>query len=94
MDIKKTPTFERHYDERANSRIKALFRKKVRVFVKKPHDTSLNLHALKYEWAGHFSFSLTDDQGPDDYRVILKKTKVAYRFVDFGTHNQLYRPWR
>ncbi len=59
--------------------------------MKNPYDPSLNLHPLKRDWDGRFRFSLTDDEGPDDYRVIFKKTKQGYRFVAFGTHDQLYR---
>lgn len=29
-----------------------------------------------------------------DYRVLYKKTKNGYVLHDFGTHDQLYRPWR
>ena len=92
--IKLSSVFKEHFRRRANKQIRALFEKRLMIFRKNPHDPSLNTHPLKYDWEGHFSFSLTDDEGPDDFRVIFKKTKNGYRFVEFGTHDQLYRPWR
>lgn len=39
--------------------------------------------------------NLTDDEGTDDFRVIFRKSsKDTYELMDFGTHDQLYRPWK
>lgn len=89
--ITSTKMFRRMLKERANKRIRAHFDQRVRLFQKDPYNPLLNVHALKHRWKGHFSFSLTDDKGPDDYRVIYKKTRRGYRFVEFGTHDQVYR---
>src|SRR5947209_8672338 len=86
--------FKEHFRQRANKRIRTLFESRLRLFQKNPYDPSLNTHPLKHEWEGHESFSLTKDEGSDDYRVIFKRTKRGYRFVEFGTHDQLYRPWK
>jgi mRNA-degrading endonuclease YafQ of YafQ-DinJ toxin-antitoxin module len=71
-----------------------LFEKRLTLFQKNPHDPALDTHPLKYEWEGYSSFRLTSDEGADDFRVIFEKVRGGYRFVDFGTHDQLYRPWR
>ena len=94
MEIERTPGFERSLRERANRRIKRLFRDRLSLFLKNPYDESLRNHALKHRWAGHRSFSLTDDRGEDDYRVVFRRVKGRYVFIDFGTHAQLYRPWQ
>lgn len=89
--ITSTKFFRRMLKERANKRIRALFDQRVRLFAKDPYNSLLNVHSLKHRWEGHFSFSLTDDKGTDDFRVIYRKSRRGYRFVDFGTHDQLYR---
>ena len=94
MDIERTRTFEQHFRQRAGRKMKRLFHKKLVVFMKNPHDKSLRKHALSHQWAGCWSFSLTDESGQDDFRVIFEETKSGYLFVDFGTHDQVYRPWR
>jgi mRNA-degrading endonuclease YafQ of YafQ-DinJ toxin-antitoxin module len=91
MDIERSPGFEQHFKQRANRRIKKLFRERSVLFQKNPHDPSLRTHALSYRWKGHWSFSLTDEKGQDDYRVIFRKERGSTLFVDFGTHDQLYR---
>ncbi len=92
--VTRSQWFRQRLRERANSRIRALFEKRVKVFQKNPYDPSLGVHDLKHNLKGLASFRLTDDDGPDDYRVIFKRTKEGYLLVDFGTHDQLYRPWR
>ena len=72
-----------------------LFEQRRRVFRRNPHDPSLRNHELSYDRAGQRSFSLTDDNGADDYRIIFRRTgRRKYLFIDFGTHDQLYRSWR
>lgn len=92
--LKRSSLFEARLRQRATRRIRALFEKRLKLFQKNPFDPALNTHTLKHEWEGYLSFSLTDDEGPDDYRVIFEKVRGGYRFVDFGTHDQLYRTWR
>jgi mRNA-degrading endonuclease YafQ of YafQ-DinJ toxin-antitoxin module len=88
-------TFTRHFKRRANSRIKRLYRARLMLFLKDPFDPSLRTHALRHGWEGHWSFSLDErESGGTDYRVVFTKARQGYRFVDFGTHDQLYRPWR
>ena len=93
-DIDLSPAFKRHFKKRANRRIQKLYRDRLIVFRKNPHDLSLRIHALQHDLEGLWSFCLTEDKGRDDYRVIFRKDKDTYVFVDFGTHDQLYRPWR
>jgi mRNA-degrading endonuclease YafQ of YafQ-DinJ toxin-antitoxin module len=94
VDIDLSPGFTRHFKQRANRRIQRLYRERLILFRKNPHDPVLRTHALTHDLDGLWSFSLTDDQGPDDYRVLFRKDKDVSVFVDFGTHNQLYRPWQ
>lgn len=95
MEIEYSDGFIVHFKARANRRTRLLYERRLRVFLKNPHDPSLRNHALDYDWAGVRSFSLTDDDGPDDYRVLFRRIgRKQYLFVDFGTHDQLYRPWR
>jgi mRNA-degrading endonuclease YafQ of YafQ-DinJ toxin-antitoxin module len=91
QQIAQSDTFKQNFRRRKNKRIEKLYRNRLRLFVKDPHHPSLNVHPLKHGLKGHWSFSLTDDEEADDYRVIFKKTRKGYRFVDFGTHDQLYR---
>ena len=94
--IERTDEFKANFQERANTKTQRLFRKLLKVFMKNPHDKSLHhIHPLKYDKQDCWSWSLTDDSGSDDFRIIYKKTKKngAYIFIDFGTHSQLYRPW-
>jgi mRNA-degrading endonuclease YafQ of YafQ-DinJ toxin-antitoxin module len=94
QDIDLSPGFKRHFKQRANRRIQKLYRDRLIVFRKNPHDPTLRTHALQYDLESLWSFRLTHDKGPDDYRVIFRKDKSTYVFVDFGTHDQLYRAWR
>jgi mRNA-degrading endonuclease YafQ of YafQ-DinJ toxin-antitoxin module len=89
-----TGQFKARFKRRANKRIRRLFAEGLTLFEKNPHDPSLNAHPLQYGLEGYWSFSLTDDDGPDDFRVIYRKTKDGYALLDFGTHDQIYRPWR
>ncbi len=92
--ISRTTIFVEHFNRRANTRIKLLFREKFEVFKKNPYDSSLNNHPLKYGLRGLRSWSLTDDSGQDDFRVLYKPEKNGdCSFVDFGTHTQIYRAW-
>lgn len=92
--ISRTERFQVHLKARANKRVRAIFDRRVKLFQKDPYNPPLNTHPLKHNLEGFWSFSLTDDEGPDDYRVVFKGTKDGYVFYDFGTHDQLYRPWR
>jgi mRNA-degrading endonuclease YafQ of YafQ-DinJ toxin-antitoxin module len=93
-NITRSQHFQTTFRQRANRRIKALFDQRIPLFAKNPYDRSLRFHALKDSKEGHFSVSLTDDAGRDDDRVILTRSKRGFVLVDFGTHDQLYRPWR
>jgi mRNA-degrading endonuclease YafQ of YafQ-DinJ toxin-antitoxin module len=73
--IKLSSLFKEHFRRRANRKLRALFERRLAVFQKDPFSASLRTHNLKYNWAGHGSFSLTADTGRDDYRVVFKKTK-------------------
>lgn len=92
--VTRTRRFNGQFKRRANQPIPPLFAQRLILFQKNPHDPSLRAHALRHDLEGLWSFSLTADEGPDDYRASFRKAKVAYVFVDFGTHDQLYRPWR
>ena len=92
--INRTTLFDEHFNQRANVHIKQLFRQKLAVFKKNPYDPSLNNHALKHNLTGLRSWSLTDDNGSDDFRVLYKAERNGdCSFIDFGTHNQIYRSW-
>jgi Txe/YoeB family toxin of Txe-Axe toxin-antitoxin module len=92
--VKRSTRFKIHFRQRANKRVKALFFQRLKLFQKNPYDPALKLHSLKHKFEGCLSFRLTEDKGTDDFRVILEEVRGGYRFVDFGTHNQLYRPWQ
>src|SRR5947208_2719421 len=92
--VSRTKRFKARLRARANKRIRAMFDRRLTLFQKDPHNPLLNAHPLKHDLEGFWSFSLTDDEGLDDYRVIYKRTKDSYILYDFGTHDQLYRPWR
>jgi mRNA-degrading endonuclease YafQ of YafQ-DinJ toxin-antitoxin module len=92
--VTRTQRFNAQLKRRANNRIRRLYDERLRLFQKNPHDPSLNAHPLKHDLKGYWSFGLTGDEGTDDFRIIYRKTREGYVFFDFGTHDQLYRPWR
>ena len=95
MEIELSPLFRKNFRQRANRRIEKLFEERLRVFRKNPHDPALRNHVPAYDREGQRSFSLTSDEGPDDFRVIFRRIgRRKYLLVDFGRHDQLYRPWR
>jgi mRNA-degrading endonuclease YafQ of YafQ-DinJ toxin-antitoxin module len=95
MEVELSPEFERQFRERANQRIRKLYRERLALFLKNPYDTSLRNHPLSHQWEGFRSFSLSADEGRDDYRVLFQRVgRDRYLFTHFGTHDQLYRPWR
>lgn len=88
MKARYSPDFYRQY-KKANIRIRSSVDKRVKIFIRNPHDPQLNNHALRYEYEGCRSIDITPD-----WRAIYEEVKygnetVAY-FIIIGTHKELY----
>lgn len=70
------------------SSYKKQIKKRIEVFVKDPHSTSLKTHKLKGELVGYYSFSVSYN-----LRILFEfiDDKIV-GFVDIGTH-EVYKKW-
>lgn len=67
-------------------KIRALFHRKLNIFLQDPSSRILNIHDLKGEYLGHKSFNVTGD-----FRAIYKMLDAGtVYFVDIDTHSNLY----
>ena len=76
--------------KRVNVRIRKRVDEQIQVFEKNPNELGLRNHELREEWEGCRSIDITND-----YRAIFEELhegeeETAY-FIDFGTHDELYR---
>lgn len=70
-------------------KIRNAFDRKIKIFIKDPHNSELKNHELHSEYEGLRSINVTSD-----YRAIYEeleqgKEKIAY-FSIIGTHEELY----
>ena len=85
--IKFSPRCKRHIKRRADQQLQRILRGRLTVLANDPHVATLRNHALKGPWKGLRSIDITKD-----YRAIFQdRGNNKYLFVDFGTHDQLYR---
>jgi mRNA-degrading endonuclease YafQ of YafQ-DinJ toxin-antitoxin module len=85
-DIRYSNRFVRHYRERIarDERLKRDFQESVAAF--REDSTLVNDHALENVMEGQRAFSINDE-----YRVVYIEQEDYYRFLDVGTHEQVYR---
>ena len=81
--------FERMLKQRANTKMRKLVAKKLKVFAKNPHDPSLDNHALDHAWKGFHSIDVT----PDWLLIYRVKRGQRYTFMTCGDKTRLLRPW-
>lgn len=88
MTIKYSLAFYNKY-KKANVRIRNRFDQQLRIFRKDQNNSQLNNHALRDDYEGYRSISITND-----WRAIFKEFedsgKLIIYFVDLGTHKELY----
>lgn len=86
--IYKHKIFAKNYKKRIlkNKALNKQFEQRLELFVLGVRGGPLNDHALKGKLAGHRAFSISGN-----LRVVYRETDVDYRFVDVGTHNQVYK---
>lgn len=86
MRILFTDTFKKKF-RKLPLKIQAAFGARVGFFIKDPFHPLLKNHPLKGNFIGLRAFSVTGD-----YRVIFRfLDKENARFVDIGTHSQVYK---
>lgn len=88
MTIERTQSFKKAYKKRiaSNSKLVHAVIQRIRLFDENPFHPLLHNHPLTGSLQGFRSFSITGD-----FRIIyqpMNETKV--RFLDIGTHNQVY----
>lgn len=67
--------------------IKSEINVSIKLFQNDPKDTRLQNHALRKVMKGKYAFSVTDD-----IRIVYTWVgKSTVRFLDIGTHKQVYR---
>lgn len=89
MKARYSPDFYRQY-KKANVRIRNSVDKRIKIFLKNPHDPQLKNHALRDEYEGLSSINITAD-----WRAIYEEVQTgediyAY-FISLGTHRELYK---
>lgn len=85
MLVKYSKRFAKSYDK-APTKVRGLFERRVEIFVEDKYHPLLNNHALGGKFMGYRSINITGD-----WRAVFMELLggVAY-FVDLGTHSQLY----
>ena len=85
-EIRYSNQFIRYYKLRiaTDERLQQDFRESVEAF--REDRTLVDDHALEDVMSGKRSFSINDD-----YRVVYVEREDYYRFLDVGTHEQVYR---
>ena len=77
--------FEKHYIKLPNS-MKEKFKERRDIFLQNQYDSLLNNHALTGRYVGCRSINITSD-----WRVIFEEIdEQTVKFVNIGTHSQLY----
>lgn len=88
MSIERTPLFRKSFKKRivSNSKLAIAVTRRIRLFEENPFHPLLHNHQLTGSFRGFRAFWVTGN-----IRIIyqeLEKQKV--RFLDIGTHNQVY----
>lgn len=85
--VKFAKSFEKSYAKRVlhNKKLKKAFEKRYELFVAGERGAPLNDHRLTGKMAGKRSFSVTGD-----VRIIYIEEVDCHRFLDVGTHTQVY----
>lgn len=80
-------SFEKSYKKRIQpkKKLRAAFEARYRLFVEGERGIPLNDHGLTGQLAGKRAFAITGD-----IRVIYVDEANCYRFLDIGTHAQVY----
>lgn len=66
--------------------IQAKFKNRLKIFIENPSNGILNIHGLRGEYAGKYSFNINAN-----YRVIFEyETEDIVLLIDIGTHSELY----
>lgn len=86
--VRFSKTFEKNYKIRVsrNQKLQKQFHERYALFINNINNPLLRDHALSGKQHGRRAFSVTSD-----VRVIYQVTDEYYRFLDIGTHNQVYR---
>lgn len=79
--------FEKNFRKRIsrNKKLRASFEARLQLFIEGERGVPLNDHGLVGSMVGKRAFSITGD-----VRVIYIEESDCYRFVDVGTHAQVY----
>lgn len=79
--------FVKHFRNRVSNNKKLVKKTETRVekFLIDPKDQTLKDHALTGNLAGFRAFSITGD-----VRIVYYEELGKYKFVDIGTHSQIY----
>lgn len=70
-------------------KIQRSFRKRLELFTENPGNPLLRYHALQGELKAYRSINISGDWRAI-FRIDLEKGKLHMRFMDIGTHSQLY----
>lgn len=89
MKVRYDPDFFPLY-RKANVRIQNSFDRKLRIFIKDPHNLELKNHALEREWEGFRSININADWRAIYKEIKIGKETIAY-FVAIGTHEEFYK---
>ena len=89
MKVKFSKKFAKQYD-RANSKIKTSFDKRLKLFLQNPFHPLLNNHSLSGKLSGYRSINVTGDWRAI-YSVADKSEINVVIFEMIGTHSQLYK---
>ena len=80
--------FHRHFTKsykKCSAKIRAQFKKRLRVFLENPHHPLLENHALHGEWQDFRSINITGD-----YRALYHYVNDGVEFFVIDTHSNLY----
>ncbi len=85
--ITRSKQFEKNFRKRIgqNKKLRRAFEIRLQLFVDGERGVPLNDHSLTGQMSGRRAFSITGD-----VRVIYIEEDDCYRFVDIGTHTQVY----
>lgn len=89
MKIKFSRKFRKQYDK-SEAKIRAVFEKRLQMFMKDPFDPLLNNHQLTGILKSYRSINITGDWRALYSEYTLGNKRVIV-FEMFGTHSQLYR---
>lgn len=83
-----TNRFRRSFKKRIakNKLLLSRFKCSIELFVRAPKAPSLKDHLLKGTLSGYRAFSVAENT-----RVVYIETEKEFKFVDIGTHDQVYK---